>query len=95
MSNIVVDTEKLKNYGTTLDEKAKSFSEIVSQMQNIISAVSGSWDGYDAQNFIANANAYLSNLKQVENALLQFGNCIKNCSANYSNRYSEFYSILG
>ncbi len=95
MSNVVVDTEKLKGYGTTLDEKSKSFSEIVTQMQNIITAVSGSWDGYDAQNFISNANAYLTNLKAVENALLEFGNCVKNCSTNYNNRCADLYSFLG
>lgn len=95
MSNIKVNTEQLTGYGTTLDSKSAEFSSVKSAMEDIVSALSGGWDGYDAQNFISNATAYLNNLKAIEQALLVYGNSVKNHSVKYSNRCADFYSMLG
>lgn len=95
MSSIIVETDALTAYGNDLDQKATEFTAITNEMSSIISSLSGSWEGDDAQNFIANATAYLSNLKVIENAFKQFGNSAKNHSVKYGNRVADFYSLLG
>ena len=95
MSNIVVDTEQLTSYGADLEEKAAEFSALLSSMEEIVTSVSGAWNGTDAQTFITNATAYLNNLKIIESTFLTYGNAVKNQSVKYNNRCADFYSLLG
>lgn len=95
MSKIVVKTEDLKKYGEDLEAKASELTDLIASMNEVITSIQGGWDGYDAQNFISNASSYTTNLKAIEQALLQFGNVVKNNSVNYDNRCATFYSILG
>lgn len=95
MSKIVVKTEDLKKYGEDLEAKANELTALIASMNEVIASIEGGWDGYDAQNFISNASCYTTNLKSIEQALLQFGNVVKNSSVNYDNRCATFYSILG
>ncbi len=95
MSKIVVKTEDLKKYGEDLETKASELTALIASMNEVIASIQGGWDGYDAQNFISNASSYTTNLKAIEQALLEFGNVVKNSSVSYDNRCATFYSILG
>lgn len=95
MTNIMVKTAELTKYGTDLEEKANEFSSLLKSMDEIVTSISGAWNGTDANNFISNASAYINNLKVVETTLLTFGNSVKNHSVKYNNRCADFYSKLG
>ena len=95
MNNMLAKTEQLDTYAAFLEQKAAEFNAITTEMKNIIAALEGGWSGKDAGNFTANANAYLSNIKTVEEKMKYYGNEIKSKSAKYNNICANFYDILG
>ena len=95
MNNMLANTEQLEAYGAFLENKAAEFNAITTEMKNIVAGLEAGWTGTDANNFKANADAYLSNIKLVEEQMKYYGNQIKSKSAKYNNICASFYDILG
>lgn len=95
MAEIVVTPKTLEDYGKDLETKATEFSNLLGSMEEAVTSISSSWEGEDSETFITKATAYVHNLKAIENALLEYGNIVKNCSVAYSNMIVDFYSFLG
>lgn len=94
MGKVIVECNNLSNYGNLFETKSAEFNQITKNMKDIISSLESGWSGSDAENFKANAIAYLSNLKRLESTMLYYGNFIKGKSVNYSNACANFYDIL-
>lgn len=90
MKKLVVNYRDLYAYGKYLDTKAAEFKNITSRMKDIINNLKVSWDGADANNFIANSTTYLDNLKVVENDIYSFGSFIRNRAMKYDRRELNF-----
>ena len=95
MSQIIASIGDLNSFAGNLSGKAAQFGALLSSMEATVNSVSSSWKGSDANAFVANAKAYLQNLKVIEAQLNNYSNCVKSCSSKYSNRLADFYSILG
>ena len=95
MSKIVAGTAALNSYAAKLESSANEFNNLLSSMSETVGAINGSWSGADSDAFIANASAYLHNLKAIKDALLEYGTMVKNCSVEYNNRVADFNSLLG
>lgn len=95
MTKIIVDVNKLMEYGTQLEENATELDAILKNMKGIVESLSSGWDGVDSRNFIENATSYINNLQAVRDALNGAANVVKNYAVSYNNRIAEFYSIIG
>lgn len=95
MTKIIVDVSELSKYSQNLADDAQEFDSITNRMESIVSSLSGGWTGQDAQNFISNASAYLSNLKTVRDALNSSSSTVAKNVVAYNNRINDFYSKLG
>lgn len=94
MSKLIVETGKLRSYGSTLEGYASEFHSITDNMTKIVESLRTSWSGYDASRFINNATKYIENLKVIENELNSNGAIAKKRANGYERRCAEFYDKL-
>lgn len=94
MGKVVVICNDLTNYGQLFETKSTEFSQITKKMESIVAGLESGWSGSDADNFKANASAYLANLKVLEASMSYYGNLVKGKSTKYSNACATFYDIL-
>jgi uncharacterized protein YukE len=94
MVKIMAICNDLDNYGKLFETKSEEFNQITKKMESIVSALDSGWTGIDADNFRANATAYLANLKRVEASMASYGNTVRKKSNGYSNACASFYDIL-
>ena len=94
MGTIIVETGKLREYGSNLESYAKEFHTITEKMDEIVKSLKGSWSGYDASKFINNATKYIENLKVIEEELNTYGSTAQRRSSKYDQRVEEFYNNL-
>lgn len=95
MANLFFDTEGISKYATDLVEKSTELGTLLTSMESTIESISGSWSGYDAENFISNASCYLNNLKAIQDALDNFANIVNECSKTYEERVAAAAAYLG
>ena len=95
MTKIIVDIGELSKFSQNLATDAEEFDSITNKMESIVSSLSGGWKGQDAENFISNATAYISNLKTVRDALNSSSSTVAKNVVAYNNRIDDFYSKLG
>ena len=94
MGKVKAVCDDLSNYGQFFETKATEFGQVTQKMENIIDSLKGGWTGADAENFIANATAYLQNLKIVESQMAMYGSTVKRKATGYNNACASFYEIL-
>lgn len=95
MTKLMVDLEELSTYGKNMGENAQTFDAITGQMVSIVESLRTGWKGNDANTFVTNASAYLANLAQVREALVNVSQVIQKHTQSYANRINDFYSKLG
>ena len=91
MTKIVVDTEKLNEYGNKIQNQVATFDSITSKMDEVLLSLSEGWDGVDKDSFLANASEYLNNVKTIETALSECGTLVNDCAKKYQERINRFY----
>lgn len=82
---------KLGNYMIT---KSEEFNTITTKMNEIVSMLQESWVGADANVFIANAQAYIANLKAVELSMAQLGGYVNKKAVGYNNRIATYFQNM-
>ena len=95
MSQIIVDEEKLFDFGKNLSQDASDFKAIAERMTAIVDALRGGWNGNDAETFITNATAYLGNLGRICQALQEASRLVNKNAKAYTERIDNFYAKLG
>ena len=87
MVKLYVDHEKLTDMSNFLSDNAMKMDALIEKMLTTVDSISNSWDGLDAQIFIANASEYIENLKLIQNGLVSYSaRMIKN-----ENRYAQAF----
>lgn len=95
MTKVIVDINKLAEFSENLVKDAEEFDSILNNMVETINGIISGWQGLDAENFIANATAYIENLYIVRNAIVSSSDAVAKNVMGYVNRINSFYEKLG
>lgn len=92
---VTASLDQMSALGNYMISMSEEFKLITDKMDEIVGQLENGWSGQDASIFIANAQTYIANLKQVENKMATLGSVVLSYAVKYNNMLAKYFEIIG